>query len=351
MQFTATQIASIVNGKIIGDANASVANIAKIEEAQSGDLCFLSNIKYENYLYTTQATIALVNESLPINKTVHPTLIVVVDAYAAFATLLGYYEEFLKQSRARAGIEANAFISQTAKIAEEVYIGANAYISAGASIDKGAHIYPNAYIGDNAQIGANTMIMPGVIVYHDCKIGSNCIIHAGVVIGADGFGFARTSGIYNKIPQIGNVVIEDDVEIGANTTIDRATMGSTFIRKGVKLDNLVQVAHNVDIDCNTVIAAQAGISGSTKIGKGALIGGQAGIVGHIKIADGTMINAQSGISKAIETPNTAWTGSPAGEYKQTLKSQVVFKNLPKLQQQMVALQNQIDELQKLINGK
>ncbi len=348
MQFTANQIAAIIQGSIEGNGETMVNNFSKIEDSKNNDLCFLANPKYEHYLYNTQASIVIINEDLVLKAPVTCTLIKVKDAYIAFATLLNHYEQYLQQDRARVGIEAGAFIHESANVGSNVYIGANAYISKNATIKENAKIYPNTYIGENALVGANSCIMPNVVVYHNCIINNNCLIHAGCVIGSDGFGFAKSTGVYNKIAQIGNVVIEDNVEIGANTTIDRATMGSTIIKKGVKLDNLVQIAHNVEVGSNTVIAAQAGVSGSTKIGENVVIGGQAGIVGHIQIAKGTQINAQSGVSKAIRQENSALTGSPAGDYKSTLKSQVVFKNLPKLQEQINILEKELAAIKALL---
>jgi UDP-3-O-[3-hydroxymyristoyl] glucosamine N-acyltransferase len=346
MQFTATQIAGMLQGTIEGDANSAVHNFAKIEEAQAGDLCFLANPKYEQFLYATKASIAIVNNDLILKEKVTATLIRVADAYGAFAVLLQQYELIRKQSFDKVGIEQPSFISDKAIIGENVYIGAFAYIDDGAVIGNNTKIFPHTYIGAQARIGADSVLYSGVKIYQECIVGNNCILHSGVVVGSDGFGFALQSGLYNKIPQIGNVVIQDGVEIGANTTIDRATMGSTIIGPGVKLDNLVQIAHNVSLGANTVIAAQAGISGSTHIGDDVIIGGQAGLVGHIHIAKGARINAQSGVSKSIDEIGFAVTGTPAAEYKSVLKSQAIFKNLPKLQQQVNELIKKLDDLQK-----
>jgi UDP-3-O-[3-hydroxymyristoyl] glucosamine N-acyltransferase len=345
MQFTATQIAGMLQGLIEGDAQTTVHNFAKIEDAQSGDLCFLANPKYEQYLYTTNASIALVNQSLVLKQKVKPTLIRVENAYAAFAILMQQYEAIRQQAFVKTGIEQPSFISPSAQIGKDVYIGAFSYISDDAVIGDCVKIYPNSFIGHKAKIGSNTTLHAGVKIYSECEVGANCILHAGVVVGSDGFGFAMQSGIYNKIPQIGNVIIHDDVEIGANSTLDRATMGNTIIGKGVKLDNMVQIAHNVTVGENTVIAGLTAIGGSTQIGAGVIIGGQAGIVGHITIADGARINAQSGVIKAITEKGYAVTGSPAGEYKSTLKSQVIFKNLPKLQQKLDDLITKIKDLE------
>lgn len=344
MKFTAQQIATLVQGEIEGDANATVASIAKIEESKEGDLCFLANTKYEDYLYSTRATIALVNHDLKLKQAVTPTLIRVKDAYSAFAVLLQTYQDIMS-GKPKVGIESPSFIAETTTIGQDVYVGAFSYISDKAVLADHAKIHPGVFIGENVQIGAHSVINPGVKIYKDCIIGENVIIHAGTIIGSDGFGFAFEKGKFNKIPQLGNVVIENDVEIGSNCSIDRATIGSTVIRSGAKLDNLIQVAHNVEIGENTVIAAQAGISGSSKIGSHVMIGGQAGVVGHIKIAAGTKINAQSGVSKEIKLSGQSITGSPAFEYKSALKSQAVFRNLPALLQRMNELENKVKELQ------
>ncbi len=343
MQFTAAQIASMISGKTEGDAGVGVASFGKIEEAQAGQLAFLANPKYEDYLYTTAASVVIVNESLVLRKPVTATLIRVPDPYGAFATLLEMYQQL--QARQLSGIQQPCFIDPSAQIGEDVYIGAFAYIGAGVQLGKGVKIYPHTYVGDHTVIGEGSIIYSGVQLYHHTEIGRQVIIHAGTVIGSDGFGFApQADGTYKKVPQTGNVVIEDRVEIGANTTIDRATIGSTLIRTGAKLDNLLQIAHNVEIGQDTVIAAQTGISGSTRIGNRVMIGGQAGIVGHIQIADGTRINAQSGVSKSIKTPNTAVTGSPAFDYTAALRSQAAARHLPELEQRVKALEQQLREL-------
>jgi UDP-3-O-[3-hydroxymyristoyl] glucosamine N-acyltransferase len=343
MQFTAAQIATIINGKTEGDANAAVSSFGKIEEAQKGQLSFLANPKYEEYLYTTGASVIIINESLELKKPVNATLVRVADAYVAFATLLETYQQL--QAQQLTGIQQPVYIDATAKMGEQIYIGAFAYIGEKVIVSDGVKIYPNAYVGNNTTIGENSIIHPGVKIYHNTVIGKNVTIHAGTVIGSDGFGFApQADGSYKKVPQMGNVVIEDNVEIGANTTIDRATIGSTIIKAGAKLDNLLQIAHNVEVGNNAVIAAQAGISGSTKIGNNVMIGGQAGIVGHIQIADGSKINAQSGVSKSIKTPNTAVTGSPAFDYTAALRSQAVARNLPEMEQRIKALEKILQEL-------
>jgi UDP-3-O-[3-hydroxymyristoyl] glucosamine N-acyltransferase len=343
MQFSASQIALLINGKIEGDPNAAVAAFGKIEEAVRGQLSFLANPKYEEYLYTTGASVLIVNESLELKQPVNATLIRVPDAYSAFASLLTKYQEI--EAQQLTGIQEPSYIARSAKVGEKVFIGAFAYLGEGTVIGNGAKIHPQVYLGNNVKVGENTVLHPGVKIYHSCVIGANVTIHAGSVIGGDGFGFApQPDGSFRKIPQIGNVVIEDSVEIGANVTIDRATIGSTLIRKGAKLDNLIQIAHNVDIGNDTVIAAQAGISGSTRIGNGVMIGGQAGIVGHLQIADGAKINAQSGVSKSIKAKGGAVTGSPAYEYTSALRSQAISRNLPELKQKLKELEEQIKQL-------
>ncbi len=343
MKFTAQQIATVVQGRLEGNPDQSVWSMAKIEEAKEGDLCFLANAKYEDYLYSTNASIVLVNETLELKKEVSCTLVRVKDAYAAFALLLQTYQD-ITGSKPKEIIEQPSFIASTAKIGNGVYIGAFSYIGDHAVIEDGVQIFPGTYIGDKVHIGTKSILNAGVKVYHECVIGERVIIHSGTVIGSDGFGFALENGSFKKIPQIGNVMIENDVEIGANSTIDRATMGSTVIKKGAKLDNLIQIAHNVEIGENTVVAAQAGISGSSKVGKYCMVGGQAGIVGHIKIADFTKINAQSGVAKEIVKTHTSLTGSPAYDYKSTLKSQVIFRNLPDLQKRVNELEQKLETL-------
>jgi UDP-3-O-[3-hydroxymyristoyl] glucosamine N-acyltransferase len=343
MKFTAQQIASLLQGEIIGNEHATVSTVSKIEESLEGDLCFLANAKYEQYLYTTKATIVLINKSLTPKQSVEATLIQVEDAYASFAKLLRIYEE-TTQSKPKAMIEQPSFIHETANLGTAIYVGAFAYIGEQAVIGDKSQIHAQAYIGDGVKIGKNTCIHAGAKIYRNCEIGDNVIIHAGTIIGSDGFGFAFENGAFQKIPQVGNVIIENNVEIGANCTIDRATMGSTIIRQGAKLDNLIQIAHNVEVGANTVIAAQAGISGSTKIGKYCQIGGQAGIVGHIKIADGTKINAQSGVAKEVKESGVSLTGSPAFDYKSTIKSQIIFRNLPEMQTRITQLEHELKTL-------
>jgi UDP-3-O-[3-hydroxymyristoyl] glucosamine N-acyltransferase len=350
MKFTAQQIADLLHGEIVGDESTEVWSVAKIEEAKLGDICFLANEKYEQYISTTKASVILISKNLVPQTSPLAILIIVDDAYASFAKLLHFYEQAIASNQP-IGIESGSHVSPTAQIGSNVYIAAFAYIGANAIIGDGAQIYPNAYIGEGVKIGSQSIIYSNVNIYKHCIIGERVIIHSSTVIGSDGFGFAFENGAFKKIPQIGNVIIEDDVEIGANCTIDRATMGSTKICKGVKLDNLVQVAHNVEIGENTVIAAQAGISGSTKIGKYCMIGGQAGIVGHIKIADGTKINAQSGVAKEVKTSGQSLTGSPAFDYKSTIKSQIIFRNLPDLQTRINQLEHKLAEVLKSKSGE
>ncbi|MDP4261014.1 MAG: UDP-3-O-(3-hydroxymyristoyl)glucosamine N-acyltransferase [Bacteroidota bacterium] len=342
MTFPASQIALIINGKIEGDAGAVVTSFGKIEEAQKGQLSFLANPKYEEYLYSTQASVIIINDIFELKRPVSATLIRVPDAYTAFATLLAKYQEIMEQQLS--GIQQPSYIAKTVSYGENVYIGAFAYIGENVKIGNHSKIFPNAFIGDGVTIGNNSIIHPGVKIYHDCKVGNQVIIHAGTVVGSDGFGFApQADGSFKKVPQIGNVVIEDNVEIGANTTIDRATIGSTLIKSGAKLDNLIQVAHNVEIGHSTVMAAQSGVSGSTKIGNGAMIGGQVGIVGHIQIGDGAKINAQSGVSKSVE-PGKAVTGSPAYEYTAALRSQAISRKLPELEKRIKELEALVKQL-------
>ena len=300
MQFSAAQIAALINGKLEGDPEVLVNNFGKIEEAKAGQLAFLANPKYEEYLYTTGASIIIINESQTLKENIKATLLRVPDAYLAFASLLSKYQEMMNQQLS--GIQEPVYISKSAILGENAFIGAFSYIGNNVQIGDQVKIHPQVYIGDDVKIGDYTVIHPGVKIYHRCVVGNQVTIHAGSVIGADGFGFApQADGSFKKIPQMGNVVIEDFVEVGSNATIDRATIGSTLIRSGAKLDNLIQIAHNVEIGSNTVIAAQSGVSGSTKLGKNVMVGGQVGIVGHIQIADGSRINAQSGVTKSLKT--------------------------------------------------
>jgi len=344
MQFTAQQLALTLNGTVEGDPSVQVNQLGKIEEAQAGSLSFLANPKYEQYLYTTGASIVIVNNDQALAEPVKATLIRVDNAYMAITMLLDMYN---KLKLDKTGIEQPSFIHPSAKIGENVYIGAFAYIGPNVIIGNNCKIYPQTYIADDVVLADNVTLFAGVKVYFDCKIGNNVIIHSGTIIGADGFGFAPVGdGTYSKIAQIGNVIIEDDVEIGSNTTIDRATMGSTIIRKGVKLDNLIQVAHNVEIMANTVVAAQTGISGSAKIGENCIIGGQVGIVGHISIAKGTQIQAKAGIGKTLKEEGKRWAGAPAIEYSANMRSNVVFNRLPDLEKKVNELEKIIAELKK-----
>jgi len=344
MEFTAATIAGFLKGDIDGNPDVKVNTIAKIEEGHDGALSFLANPKYEHYIYSTDSSIVLVNRSFVPTGKIKATLIRVDNAYEAFASLL----RMIDQSRPRKkGIHSTAIIEPTARIGSDVYIGPYAYIGENCVIGDGGSLYPHTYIGDNTRVGKDCIINPGVTVYHDCLIGEGCIIHAGTVIGSDGFGFApQSENEYAKIPQLGNVIIEDHVEIGANVAIDRATVGSTIIRKGVKLDNLIQIGHNVEVGGNTVMAAQTGIAGSTKIGVNCMFGGQVGIAGHLKVAKGTKIGAQAGIAGDIKEENTTVIGSPAIDFRQFLKSSVIFKQLPELKIKIDSLGKDVESLKK-----
>lgn len=327
MKFTAEQIASILEGEVVGNPNAEVFKLAKIEEGVDGSLTFLANPKYISYIYTTKATITIVNKTFEAEHEVTTTLIKVEDAYKSFSKLLEYYNQVKLM---KSGIEQPSMVSEGVVYGEGLYLGSFCYIGKNVTIGKNAKIYPNSFIGDNVVIGDDCVFFAGVRIYSETVIGNNCTVHSGSIIGSDGFGFApQEDGTYQKVPQIGNVIIEDNVEIGACTTIDRATLGATIIRKGVKLDNQIQIAHNVEIDENTVIAAQTGIAGSTKIGKNCMIGGQVGFAGHLIIGDNVKIQAQSGIGKNLATGEVV-QGSPAFNYGDFSKSYVHFKNLPKI---------------------
>ncbi len=345
MEFSALQIAQLLNGEVEGNENISVKNVSKIEEGSVGTLSFLSNPIYTNFIYTTDSSIVLVNKSLVLDKPVKATctLVRVDNAYEAFAKLLELYVQIKGN---KTGIEQPSFVSEKATLGNDCYVGAFAYIGNHVKIGNNVKIYPHTYIGDNCEIGDNTTLFSGVKVYHECKIGTSCTIHANTVIGSDGFGFAPNSQgeTFVKVPQIGNVVIEDNVEIGSNASIDRATIGSTILHKGVKLDNLVQIAHNAVIGENTVIAGLSGVAGSSKVGKNCMIGAQVGIAGHLRIADGVKIAGQSGIGSNIDKEGEIVQGSPAfsiGDYK---RSYVLFRSLPKLNEK-------ISELTKKINSK
>lgn len=342
MTFAASQIALLINGKVEGNPDVSVNSFGKIEEARAGQLSFLANPKYEEFLYSTQASVIIINESLELKESVQATLIRVKDAYSAFASLLSKYQEMQQQQLK--GIQQPSYIAASASYGKDVFIGAFAYLGENVKVGNNTKIYPGVFLGDNVKVGDNTILHPGVRVLHHCEVGNNVIIHSGTVLGSDGFGFApQADGSFAKVPQIGNVVVEDDVEIGSNSSIDRATIGSTIIRKGAKLDNLIQIAHNVEIGSSSVVAAQAGISGSTKIGKGVMIGGQAGVVGHLHIGDGAKINAQSGVSKDIE-PGKAVTGSPAHDYTSALRSQALNRKLPELEKRIKELERLVAQL-------
>lgn len=336
MKFTAAQIAGILQGEVVGNPNAEVYKLAKIEEGTAGSLTFLANPKYTNYIYTTQATIAIVNKTFEPENEISATLIKVDDAYQSFSQLLEYYNQVKLM---KSGIEQPSVISEGVTYGSDLYLGSFCYIGKNVTIGNNVKIYPNSFIGDNVTIGDDCVFFAGVRIYSETVIGNNCTFHSGTIIGSDGFGFApQEDGTYKKVPQIGNVIIEDNVEIGACTTIDRATLGSTIIRKGVKLDNHIQVAHNVEIGENTVIAAQTGIAGTTKIGKNCMIGGQVGFAGHLVIGDGVKIQAQSGIGKNLEAGEVV-QGSPAFNYGDFAKSFVIFRNLPKMAADLEALKN------------
>ncbi len=340
MKFTADQIAKVLNGKIEGNKEVEVNTLSKIEEGKPGSLSFLANPKYTSYIYETQASIVIVNANFQSSKPINCTLIRVEDAYTAFSQLLEMYNQVKLN---KTGISTQAAISESSKIGKNVYIGEFVVIGENAIIGDNAKIYPQVFVGENCKIGENTTLFPGVKIYSDCVVGNNCTFHAGVVIGADGFGFApQSDNNYKKVAQIGNVVIEDNVEIGANTTIDRATLGSTIIRKGVKLDNLIQIAHNVEIGENTVMAALSGVSGSTKIGKNCMIGGQVGMAGHLIIGDNVKIGAQAGIISNVKDGQTI-IGSPAMDVVAFMKSTVYFKKLPELAKQISALEKKLKE--------
>ena len=344
MEFTAQQIADFLNGSVTGDTSVTVSGFSKIEEGTPGTLTFLSNLKYERYIYHTKASIVLVSNDFKPTASIEATLIKVPDPYIALAKL----KELAEQSKEKkTGIDSTACIDPTATIADDCYIGAFTFIGENVKIGKGCTIYPHVYVGDNVSLGDQTILYPHAVVYKDCCIGANCIIHAGAVVGADGFGFAPENGVYKKIIQSGNVIIENDVEIGANTTIDRAVMGSTIIRKGVKLDNLIQIAHNVEVGSHTVIAAQTGVAGSTKIGDNCMFGGQVGIVGHLKIGDKAQIAAQTGIFSDVPA-NGKVMGSPAIPLTNFFRSHIIFGKLPELYRTLNRLEKEIEVVKKNI---
>ena len=348
MEFTAKQIAAYVGGEIVGDENATVSTFAKIEEGVKGALSFLSNPKYASYIYDTQSSIVLVNNNFVPEKPIQATLIKTANAYESLAKLMALYESVKPKKK---GISTMASIATSATIGEDVYIGPFVYIGENVIIGNNTIIEANTSIGDNATIGSNCLLYNNVTIYHDCKVGNRCILHAGSVVGSDGFGFAPGANGYEKIPQIGIAILEDDVEIGANTCIDRATMGATIIKRGVKLDNMVQVAHNVVIDEHTVMAAQCGVAGSTKVGNWCMVGGQAGISGHIKIGNQVKVGGHSGVTNNVQD-GKAVMGFPAFEHTQFARAAVIFKKLPEMYREMDSLKKEIESLkQQLADGK
>jgi len=344
MEFSAQQIAELIQGRVEGDANAKINTFAKIEEGKPGAISFLSNRKYENYIYDTKSSVVLVDENLVLEKPVNATLIRVKNAYEAVAKLLQMYESMKPKKK---GIDSLAFIHPSAKIGKDCYIGPFVAIGPDVTIGDGCVLHPHVTVGEKATVGNNTEIYSNAVIYHHCRVGNNCILHAGCVVGADGFGFAPTKDGYDKIPQIGIVTIEDNVEIGANTCIDRSTMGSTYVRKGVKLDNLVQIAHNTDIGANTVMSAQVGVAGSAKIGEWCMFGGQVGIAGHITIGNKVLLGAQSGVPGSLKD-NQELIGTPPTTMTNYFRSQAIVKRLPDMYRQMNEMQKTIKELEKKI---
>lgn len=341
MEFTVKQIADLLNGTINGDETLKISQLSKIDEGKAGSISFLSNLKYESYLYTTLASAVIVDRSFQPKQPVQPTLIFVDNSYSAFTQLLEQVRQL--QEAAKVGIENPSFIADNAQVGEQIYRGAFSYIGQGSRLGNNVKIYPHAYIGSYVTIGDNTVIHPGARIYDHTVIGRNCVIQANAVIGSDGFGFApQPDGSYKTIPQLGNVIIEDNVNIGANTTIDCATMGSTIIRQGVKLDNLIMIGHNVEIGENTVIAAQSGVSGSTRIGQNCVIAGQVGFAGHLTIANRTRVGAQSGIGKSIKAEGLALNGSPAFDLSDSLRSLAVFRKLPVLEKRVQELESKLN---------
>ncbi|MEZ4825729.1 MAG: UDP-3-O-(3-hydroxymyristoyl)glucosamine N-acyltransferase [Bacteroidia bacterium] len=343
MKFSIQQIADIIGAEVRGDGNAEISGFSGIETARAGEITFIANPRYESYLYTTQASAIIVSRDFTLRDEFKATLLLVDDPYIAMTTLQEKAASFYKQEKQ--GVESPVFISESAQVAENTYIGAFVYIGNHVVIEPGVKIFPNSYIGDNTIVGEGTLIYPHVTLYQGTVVGKNCILHAGCRIGSDGFGFApQSDGTFRKIPQLGTVTLGDFVEVGANTCIDRATFGTTFIKDGVKIDNLVQIAHNVEVGENTVIAAQVGIAGSTHIGNSCMFGGQAGVVGHLKIADRTMVDAQSGVNRSISQPGLAFRGSPIQVHRQQLKSEVVFRKLEEMYRR-------IDELEKILANR
>ena len=345
MEFSAKQIAEFIQGTIVGDENATVHTFAKIEEGIPGAISFLSNPKYTHYIYDTQSSIVLVNKDFEPEKEIKATLIKVDNAYESLAKLLNLYE---MSKPKKTGVDPLAYIAPTAKIGENVYIAPFACVGDNAEIGDNTSLHPHATVGSGAKVGSNCILYPHATVYHDCRVGNNCILHAGSVVGADGFGFAPSPEGYEKIPQIGIAILEDNVEIGANTCIDRATMGATIIRKGVKLDNLIQIAHNVEVGSNTVMASQVGVAGSTKIGEWCMLGGQVGVAGHITIGNKVNMGAQSGVHGSIKD-GEALIGTPPIGLKNYFKSSAVFKKLPDMYLELASLKKELDELKKQLN--
>lgn len=342
MDFKVTDIANFLNGEVVGDESIKISNVSKIEEGKPGTLAFLSNLKYENYIYTSEASVILVDKTFVPKDKIKATLIKVDDAYQAFASLLEFYTK--AKATVKTGIEQPSFLDETSTLGDDVYFGAFSYIGKNSKIGNNSKIFPQVYIGDNVTLGDDCIIYAGVKIYSDSVIGNRCIIHSGAVIGSDGFGFApQNDGSYKKIPQIGNTVLEDDVEIGANTTIDCGTMESTIIRKGCKIDNLVQIAHNCEVGENTVIAAQSGMAGTSKVGKNCQFGGQVGLAGHLTIGDNVKIGAQSGVAKSVKSDQVI-LGSPAMNIKDTIKAITIYKNLPKLRDEVTQLQRDMKSI-------
>jgi UDP-3-O-[3-hydroxymyristoyl] glucosamine N-acyltransferase len=341
MEFSAKQIAELIGGVVEGNEQATVSTFSKIEEGIPGAISFLANPKYAHYLYTTKSSVVLVNKDFKLEKDITTTLIRVDNAYEAIARLLTAYESMKPK---RSGVHSLAFVAESAKVGKNCYIAPFAYVGDNAVIGDNTQIYTHAVVEAGAHVGSDCILYPNVSVYHDCKIGNRVILHSGCVVGADGFGFAPSEEGYEKIPQIGIVTIEDDVEIGANTCIDRSTMGSTYVRKGTKLDNLVQIAHNVDVGSNTVMSAQVGVAGSTKIGEWCMFGGQVGITGHATIANRTMTGAQAGIAGSVRKEGQTLQGSPAIDAKNFMRSSAVFKNLPDMYREMNAMKKELEDM-------
>lgn len=342
MKFTATQIAELLGGRVEGNPNAEVWNVAKIEEGAPGMLSFLANPKYTHFLYVTQSSVVIVNEDFEPTEPVSATLIRVQDAYASFAKLLAIYDQMTQNKQ---GVSSLAFVSPTAQCGDNLYLGEFVFVGEHAKIGSNVKLYPQVYVGDGCIIGDNTVLYPGVKLYRNTVIGKNCILHAGAVLGADGFGFApQPDGHYEKIPQVGNVVVDDNVEIGANTTIDRSTMGATHVCKGVKLDNLIHLAHNTVVGENSALAAQVGVSGSTHLGKNCVVGGQSGFVGHISIADGSKFGGQSGIMGSIREENQQFMGTPIQPLRQYLVSNARFRHIDEMARKIDALEKELKEL-------